>query len=86
MKNIILSLAIVLGVSACSHKSDADKTGPALTQSDIQQFESVVSGKTKSPIKGFGQNPNGDVVVTTAAAEMFVLHHGSNGWKIVYSR
>lgn|GEM_PF-4549883 len=86
MKNIILSLMIVLGVSACSHKTNTDKTGPALTQSDIQEFESVVSEKTKSGIAGYGQNPNGDVVVTTKAAEIFVLHHASNGWVIVYSR
>ena len=86
MKNLILSLTIVLGVSACSHKTNSDKTGAALTQGDIQEFKSVVSEKSKSGIAGFGQNPNGDVVVTTAAAELFVLHHASNGWVIVYSR
>ena len=77
MKRTLLSLAFVVFVSACSHKTDS-----GLTKSDKQELMAFVSQKTTNTVIGFTSSTNGYVTVDTSG-EKFVFHHASNGWTIV---
>ena len=83
MKNTLLSVALVVLVSACSHNTNSEMTDSGLTKGEIRDFTSVVSQKTTNSIMGFNRLPNGDVMVNTSA-EMFVLHPATNGWVILH--
>ena len=77
MKRTLLSLAFVIFVSACSHKTDSD-----LTKSDKAELMSFVSQKTTNAVMGFTLSTNGYVAVDTSG-ERFVFHHAPDGWVLI---
>jgi hypothetical protein len=78
MKITLLSLALVVFVSACSHKTDA-----GLTKSDKDELVSFVSQKTTNAVTGFTLSTNGYVAVDTSK-ERFLFHHAPDGWTLVH--
>jgi len=78
MKCTLLSLALVVFVSACSHKTDS-----GVTKSDKHELMSIVSQKTTNAVIGFTSSTNGYVAVDTSG-ERFVFHHASDGWVLVH--
>jgi hypothetical protein len=83
MKTTLLSLALVVLVSACSHNTDSEMTDSGFTKGEIRDFKSVVLQRTTNSIRGFSRSTNGDVTVDTSG-EMFVLHHSTNGWEVLH--
>ena len=83
MKNTLLSVALVVLVSACSHNTDSEMTDSGFTKGEIREFTSVVSQKTTNSIREFSRSTNGDAIVNTSG-EMFVLHHSTNGWEVLH--
>jgi len=77
MKSTLLSLALVVLVSACSHKTDS-----GVTRSDKNELVSFVSKKTTNAIMGVTLITNGYVAVDTSV-DRYVFHKASDGWKLV---
>jgi hypothetical protein len=77
MKSTLLSLALVVFVSACSHKTDS-----GVTRSDKDELLSIVSKKTTNAVMGVTLVTNGYVAVDTSG-ERFVFHKAPDGWVLV---